>query len=323
MRTTESSTSRGDDHHQVGQLVDDHHEIGVRRQLALAARRHRDLARAHRLVEVVDVTEAEVGEVVVAHVHLAHDPCQRLGGLLGAGDDRRDQVRDAFVGVQLDPLGVDHDHPHLVGRGAHQQRRDHRVDEAGLAGAGGAGDQQVRHLRQVGDHEAALDVLAEPDHQRVVVGAGRAGPEHVAERHDLLVQVGDLDADGGLAGDRRQDPDVGRRDGVRDVLRQRRDLLDLDGRADLDLVPRHGRSPGVPGDLRVDAELLHHLGEPLDDRVAGLGPGLVRASPRAARRCPAGCRRCRPTARAARRAAAAACAGAARARRRTPRRPRR
>ena len=142
------------------------------------------------------------------------------------------------------------------------------------------------------------------------------GPEHVAERHDLLVQVGDLDADRGLAGDRRQDPDVGRRDGVGDVLGQRGDLLDLDGRADLDLVPRHGRAAGVARDLGVDAELLHHLGEPLDHLVAGLGPRLVRASRRAARRCPAASRRCRPTARAARRAAGAGCAAAARARRR-------
>ena len=163
------------DHHQVGELVDDDQQIGVRRQHALAPRRHLDRAGSHGLVEVVDVAEAEVGQVVVPLVHLADHPLQRLGRLLRAGDDRRDQVRDAFVARQLDPLRVDHDHPDLVGRRPHQQRADHRVDEARLAGAGGAGDQQVRHLRQVGDDEAALDVLAEADDHRVVVVAGLPG----------------------------------------------------------------------------------------------------------------------------------------------------
>jgi hypothetical protein len=61
------------------------------------------------------VPEAEGGEVVVALVHLLDHPLQRLGGLLRVGDDRRDQVRDALVGRELDPLGVDQHHPHLVG----------------------------------------------------------------------------------------------------------------------------------------------------------------------------------------------------------------
>ena len=59
-------------------------------------------------------------------------------------------------------------------------------------------------------------------------------------------------------------------------LRERGDLLDLHRRAELDLVAGDGRTPGVAGDLGVDAELLQHLGEPLDDRVAGLRPRLVR-----------------------------------------------
>src|SRR3712207_7848341 len=50
-------------------------------------------------------------------------------------------------------------------------------------------------------------VLAQPHRHRVVVVAGRARAEDVTEGDHFLVGVRDLDADGGLAGDRRQDAD--------------------------------------------------------------------------------------------------------------------
>ena len=173
--------ARGD-HHQVGELVDDDQKVRVGLQDPLGARGRHDLAVLHGLVEVVDVLEAEVGEVVVAGVHLLDHPLQRLGGLLGVGDDGGDQVRHALVGGELHALGVDHDHADLVGGGAHQDRGDHRVHEARLARAGGAGHQQVRHLGEVGDDEAALDVLADADDHRVVGLAGVVAAQHVAER---------------------------------------------------------------------------------------------------------------------------------------------
>ena len=71
-----------------------------------------------------------------------------------------------------------------------------------LPGAGGAGDEQVRHLGEVGDDVAALDVLADAHDHRVLVAAGGLAAQHVAEADLLAVGVGDLDADRGLAGDR-------------------------------------------------------------------------------------------------------------------------
>ena len=58
-------------------------------------------------------------------------------------------------------------------------------------------------------------------------------------------------------------------------LRQRGDLLDLDRGAELDLVAGDRRAAGVAGHLRVDVELLQHLGQPPDDVVGRLGAGLV------------------------------------------------
>ena len=162
------------------------------------------------------------------------------------------------------------------GRGPAQQRHEHRVDEARLAGAGGAGDEQVRHLREVRHQEVALDVLAQPDAQRVGLVARVAAAQHVAEPDHLAVAVGHLDADGRLAGDRREQPDVVGGHRVGDVALQLGDLLDLDGRAELDLVAGDGRAPGEAGDLRVDVELLEHAGDRLDDLVVGGAAGARR-----------------------------------------------
>ena len=88
-------------------------------------------------------------------------------------------------------------------------------------------------LARLAHEEVALDVLAQPDHHRVLLGAGGAAAQHVAEAHHLPVGVGHLDADRGLAGDRREDPHVVGGHRVGDVLGELGDLLDLDapGRA--------------------------------------------------------------------------------------------
>ena len=107
----------------------------------------------------------------------------------------------------------------------------------------------------------------------IISGRGRA--HHVTEGDHLLVGVGDLDADGRLARDGREDPDVGAGDGVGDVPAEGGHLLHLHGRSELDLVARHRRAPAVAGHRRIDLELLEHAGQPMDDGVGGLGPGPV------------------------------------------------
>jgi hypothetical protein len=67
----------------------------------------------------------------------------------------------------------------------------------------------VRRLGDVRADEAALDVLAEADQHRVVVGGGGRAAQDVAEADVLAVGVGDLDADRALARDDVDDPDVG------------------------------------------------------------------------------------------------------------------
>ncbi len=61
-------------------------------------------------------------------------------------------------------------------------------------------------------------------------------------------------------------------------MRQRGDPLDLDRVAQLDLVAGDGRAAGEAGDLRVDLELVEHLGQRLDDLVRRRRAGPVRAA---------------------------------------------
>ena len=114
-----------------------------------------------------------------------------------------------------------------------------------LPGAGRAGDQHVRHRREVDELRAAVDVLAERDRQRMAVVPGGLRAQDVAEHHEVADLVRHLDADGRLARDRRDDPDVGRRERVRDVVGEAEHLVDLGPGLDLDLEERDGRARGV------------------------------------------------------------------------------
>ena len=211
------------------------------------------------------------------------DPLQRLGGLLRVGDDRRDQVRHALVVGELDPLGVDQHHPHLVRRGPQQDRGDQRVDASSTCRRRSrrrrAGAASWRGWRTTKPPSTSL-----PRPTTIGWWSARASPraQHVAEAHDLPVGVRDLDADRGLAGDRREDPHVGARDGVGDVLGQRGDPLDLDRGAELDLVAGHGRAAGEAGDLRVDARTARAPRSATRPRRRWPWSGPCAASPRAA-----------------------------------------
>ena len=246
-------------HHEVGQLVDDRDDVGIGPVLSLAAQRRRDFTGSHLVVEVVDVAHPGRLHVLVALLHLLDQPRQRCRRLLRLSDDRGDQMRNALIGRQFHHLRVDQDHPDLFRGGPGQQRHQHGVDEAGLTGSGGAGDQQMRHLGQVGRDEIPFDVLTQPDHQRMMVATGRRRSEYVGESHHFAVGVGDLDADGGLAGDRRQHADALGGHRVGDVALQRGDLFHLDARPQLDLVAGDGGPAGATGDGRVDLELGEHV----------------------------------------------------------------
>ena len=184
-------------------------------------------------------------------------------------------MRDALVDGEFHTLGVDEDHAHLLGCRAHHDRRDHGVDEGGLTGTGLAGHQHVRRLGQVGDDVAAFDVLADADDERVLVAAGGSRAQDVAEGHVFAVGVGDLDTDGALAGDRREDTYVCGGHGVGDVLRQVGELVDLDAGTEHDLVARDCRASREAGDACVDVKVREDLSQGRDDLIVDGRTGHV------------------------------------------------
>jgi hypothetical protein len=66
---------------------------------------------AGRVVEqavvTVDVADAFGGQQFEAPLHFADSIAQRVGGEFRLGDDRRVEMRDAFVVAQLEALRVD------------------------------------------------------------------------------------------------------------------------------------------------------------------------------------------------------------------------
>ena len=130
--------------------------------------------------------------------------------------------------------------------------------------------------------------------------------EDVAERDDVRGEVRHLDADRLLAGDRREDADLGGRERVGEVVLERRDLADLRAGRELELVAGHARADDLADERRVDPEVGQRLQKRRRralGRLAGLA--LVRArAPEDARRREGGSRR-GARSRARRRAAAA------------------
>ncbi len=135
------------------------------------------------------------------------------------------------------------------------QRQDHGVDRHRLARAGSAGDEQVRHAREIGDHRLAPDRLAEAERQLVLSGLEILAGEQLAQVDGLALVVGEFDADRVAA----RDHGDARRHGAHracDVIGERDHPRRLRSRRRLELVERDDRSGAHIDDLALHAEIL-------------------------------------------------------------------
>ena len=132
--------------------------------------------------------------------------------------------------------------------------------------------------------QTALPEMSLPSHTETGLAVCGHVAVDVAERDEVRAQVRDLDADGLLAGDRREDADLGRRERVGEVVLQRRDLRHLRAGRKLELVARHARARDLAGDVRLDPEVTERRDECACDLVVGVGGSPV-ARRRAAQQC--------------------------------------
>ena len=253
----------GGDHHEVGQLVDHAQEVG-QGLFPIGYTPAVELGKRPRLGHRHDP---------VAPFHLPDEVLERVGRHARTCDYRRQKVRNGLVVIQLDLLGVDEHEPHLVGCRAQEDRTEHRVDRGRLTCPRGAGDEDVGHLRQVGINRTPADVLPEEDGQR----AGICGhlPEDVAERDEVTSLVRYLYANCLLARDRSQDPDVGRGQGVSEVVLEVADLVHLHPGRQPELIAGDVRAGNCPDEGGFDSEVAEGLEQSLTGGPAGGARGAL------------------------------------------------
>src|SRR5262245_40094570 len=143
-------------------------------------------------------------------------------------------MRNTLVYRELEHLRVDEDQADLLRRRFVQNAEQHRVDADRLPGTGRAGDQHVRHLRHIGDHGFAGDVLTEGKRQRRFRRLIDLRHDQLFQSHDAALFVRNLDPDDRLAGNDFDDPDADDGERAREVFDEAADPTDLESRRRLD-----------------------------------------------------------------------------------------
>ncbi|MCY1237083.1 hypothetical protein D9M72_497640 [compost metagenome] len=166
-------------------------------------------------------------------------------------------MRNAVIDGEFEHLRVDHDQPALVRAQAIEQRQDHGVDRHRLTRTGGTGDEQMRHLGEIGDHGFAADRLAERHGEARLGGLEVARTDELAQVDGLAPLVRQFDADGVAAGN---DGDAGsdRAHRAGDVIGKADDAGRLDSGRRLQFIEGYDRARADVDNLALDAEVLKH-----------------------------------------------------------------
>src|SRR5439155_19471369 len=130
--------------------------------------------------------------------------------------------------------------------------------------------------REVRDDRPAGDVLSERDGQLRRRPLELRALGDVADRDEADREIGDLDPDDALAGNRRLDPKRPRGEREREVVGERLDPRELDSRGGLELVARDDGAHEDVDDMRGGAEMREgFLDDPLiTEQLAFARPGL-------------------------------------------------
>ena len=251
-------------HDEVAILVDDHHDVGHELMSVLGVQ----LALGELLVVFLDVAHVGLHQQFVAGVHLHAEALQRAYHLAGVGDDGRlglfgqsgeEVLVDVTVDAELHHLGVYEHNLQLGGVLLVEQRGEDGVQTYRFSLSRGTGHQQVGRLGQVEHEHLVGDGLAH--------GAGQVHRglleflrvQNALHRHDALLGVGHLYADGALAGDGGYDAYAQRLQVQRDVVFQSTYLRDAHAWGGFQLIERDGGAYGGLDAADFDAKSAQHV----------------------------------------------------------------
>ena len=170
--------------HQGGELVDDEHQA-----------RHGLVARPHARHVVLDVLGVGPGQLVLAAPQLGAQRLQGPGGQVPVEvGDHAHRVGQARAVLERRPALVVHQHErHRLGRVAHAQGGDERLQQLGLARPRRPRDQGVRTIRTHIQHEHTLSILTN-DRGGRPPGTAPPGQDRAGVR---LAQADDVQESGG------------------------------------------------------------------------------------------------------------------------------
>ncbi len=183
-------------------------------------------------------------------------------------------MRNAFVVAQFQPLRVDQNQAHLIGSRLVQNRHDHGVDGHALACARRAGNQQVRHSRQVGGDDAAVDVFAHGDRHLRLRSHELLRLDVLAQPDDFALAVRHLNADRAFARHALDQNALGFQREAK-IVAKIGDAAVLDAGFGLELERRDDRSGIDLRDLAVNLELGVFFGEHLRQQFEFVGVNLL------------------------------------------------
>ena len=260
----ERPTPLGDVDHAVDELRDLLDERGELVDDDDQARRRGDLAPALELDEVLGLV---LGEDVLAVPQLGRQrrqgPAHQVRGQVG---DQADGVRQVDAVAEGRPtLVVDEQEAEPLRRVRHGHAEDPRLQQLGLAGAGGATDQRVRAVGPQVDRERALGRLADDGAQVARLGS-RDGPGGIRPGEDRAVLAPALDHRAGGLGELVADEGDERH-------RSRQVALVLDGHAGVDErghLARRALDDRGRHEVGVDRHPDDRLADVADDGVPGL-----------------------------------------------------
>ena len=149
----------------------------------------------------VDIAHAASGQHFQPPLHLARRIPQDVRCHFRIGHHGRQKVRNVRIKSQFELLRVDENELQFFRRRLVQHAHQQGIDKHALARSRRAGNQQVRHLRQVGCANPADKIFAQRHRElrRRMAEFGRL--DDVAQRNRLAMRIRHFDPDRGFPGD--------------------------------------------------------------------------------------------------------------------------